>query len=270
MTSLAERAEQIASYLVGHEAAAVMVPHDVDGRQAAVDYLLEWPDRRRGALEVTLVTEKASIAWQGMAMKEGWRWPTETSWEFRAAAPNFPYKFVRRAALRAVELCDAHHLDKPEQLPPEVLDDEHDLKRFLASDLGSLRRTGLSPGVAIYQSVRAEFVDNAPLDFTEVVEAWLEEPHMASHLKKLADAVGVSERHLFLVPTDDVLPARFFTDDFAAPLSSPAGFDAVDALWIWSNYWHRYLTFRNGSWNWIELPPHTNASKEAPEQKNGR
>ena len=60
MTSLAERAEQIASYLVGHETAAVVVPHDVDGRQAAVDYLLEWPDRRRGALEVTLVTEKAS------------------------------------------------------------------------------------------------------------------------------------------------------------------------------------------------------------------
>ena len=255
MTGLANRAEQIAAHLVGYETGAAVHLHDTDGRQAAVDFLLEWPDGRRGALEVTLVTEKASVAWQGMAMKEGWRWPAASSWEFRPATTSFPYTFVRQVALREVELCDAHGVDRPEDLPAAVLHVELDLARFLADDLGTLRRTGLDPGVVIYQSVRAEFVDGAPSDFARVVEAWHGEPHMASHLKKLARSADVSERHLFVVPTDDVLPARFFTDDFQPPTSAPAGFDSVDALWIWSNYWHRYLAFRNDSWAWVDFPP---------------
>lgn len=255
MTGLAKRAERIAAHLVGYETGAAIVPHDTDGRQSAVDFLLEWPDGQRGALEVTLVTEKASIAWQGMAMKEGWRWPAESSWEFRPAAPSFPYKSVRRVALRAVEFCDAHGVDRPEHLPSELLDTELDLAWFLANEIGTLRRTPFSPGVVIYQATRAEFVDNAPRDFARIVETWHGEPHMASHIDKLARAADVSERHLFLVPTDDVLPARFFTDDFELPASAPAGFDSVDALWIWSNYWHRYLAFRNGSWTWIGFPP---------------
>lgn len=259
MTGLAKRAERIAAHLVGYETGAVVVLHDTDGRQAAVDFLLEWQDGRRGALEVTLVTEKVSIAWQGMAIMEGWRWPAASSWEFRSAAPSFPYKFVRRVALRAVELCDAHGVDRPEQLPSELLDTELDLAQFLADELGTLRRTGFDPGVVIYQSTRAEFVDSAPLDFARVVETWHGEPHMASHLKKLERTADVSERHLFLVPTDDVLPARFFTDDFKPPSSAPAGFDSVDALWIWSNYWHRYLAFRSGSWAWVDFPPRDHA-----------
>jgi hypothetical protein len=256
MTDLAKRAERIAAHLVGYETGAAVVSHDTDGRQGAVDFLLEWPDGRRGALEVTLVTEKASIAWQGMAMKEGWRWPAESSWEFRSAAPNFPYKFVRQVALRAVELCDAHGVDRPEQLPSELLETELDLARFLADGIGTLRRTRFGPGVVIYQVTRAEFVDNAPRDFARVVETWYEEPHMASHIEKLARTADVSERHLFLVPTDEVLPARFFTDDFEVPASAPpAGFDSLDALWVWSNYWHRYLAFRHGSWAWVGFPP---------------
>lgn len=255
MSGLAERAERIAAYLVSYEAAAEAVPHDVDGRQGAVDYLLTWEDGRQAALEVTLITEKASIAWQGMAMREGWRWAADTSWEFRSAAVSFPYKFVRRAVLRAVELCDIHGVDRPEDLPLATLDVERDVARFLADELGTLRRATLSPGVLIYQAARAEFVDNAPSDFARIVETWNREPHMESHIRKLARTVNVSERHLFLVAIDDVLPARFFTDDFPAPTSAPAGFDSVDALWVWSNYWHRYLVFRNDSWSWVEFPP---------------
>lgn len=80
MTGLAERAEQIAAHLVGHETGAAAV---AQGRQAPIDFLLQWPDGRVGALEVTLVTQSASVAWQGLAMKDGWRWHAESSWEFR-------------------------------------------------------------------------------------------------------------------------------------------------------------------------------------------
>ena len=150
MTGLGDRAERIAARLVGYSTGAEVVLYDTDGRQAAVDYLLEWPDGRRGTLEVTLVTEKASIAWQGMAMKEGWRWPADSSWEFRSAAQSFPYKFVRRVAVKAVKLCDAHGVDRPEDLPPELLDTEPDLAQFLVEKFGTLRRTGFDPGVVIY------------------------------------------------------------------------------------------------------------------------
>lgn len=255
MTGLAGRAERIAAHLVGHETGAEVIPHDIDGRQNVVDYLLVWPDGRRGALEVTLITDRVSMAWQGMAMKEGWRWPAVSSWEFRPTGRSFPYKLARRAVLRAVALCDVHCVDRPEELPPVALEDELELAQFFADEHGTLRRTRLDPGVVIYQSTRTQFVANAPTDFARVVETWHREPHMASHLSKLASMAGVSERHLFLVATDDVLPARFFTDDFRPPSFAPTGFDSVDALWIWSNYWHRYLAFRNGRWAWVEFPP---------------
>lgn len=254
MTGFAERAEQIAAYLVAHETGAVAVPHDKDGRQSAVDYLLEWSDGRRGGLEVTLVIEPTSIEWQGKAAKDSWRWPSETSWDFRPADLSFHYKRTRRTVLRAVQLCDEWSVDSPEELPVGVLATEIDVTTFLADETGSLRRSPFRAGVTVYPSSRTEFVDSAPADFSLVVESWHHQAHMASHIEKVKKAPGVAERHLFLVPLDDVLPARFFTDDFETPQLSPKGFDGVDALWVWSNYWHRFLVFRNQSWRWLDSP----------------
>lgn len=255
MTGFATRAEQIAAHLVAHETGAVAVPHDRNGRQAAVDFLLEWPDGRGGALEVTLVTEPESIAWQGMAARDGWRWPSATSWEFRAAGASFNYKRTRRVAIRAVDLCDEWSVDAPADLPDEVLATEPEVTEFLADEIGTLRRTLLSPGVILYQSTRAEFAASTPSDFSLIVDSWHHQPHMASHIAKVKNAPHVSEKHLFLVPLDDVLPARFFTDDFEAPRRPPQGFEGVDALWVWSNYWHRCLMFRDQTWSWLNFPP---------------
>lgn len=263
VTGFAERAEQIAAHLVGHELGASVVVHDADGLQSAVDYLLEWSDGRRGALEVTLVIEPASIQWQGKAAKDGWRWPAETSWDFRPADVNFHYKQTRRTVLRAVKLCDQWSVDSPDALPVEALAKESDVNAFVVNEEGTLRRSPFSAGVTVYPSIRAEFVDSAPVDFSLVVESWHGQAHMASHIAKIRTAPDVSERHLFLVALDDVLPARFFTDDFAAPESPPQGFEGIDALWIWSNYWHRFLAFRNRSWHWREFPEAAQATREA-------
>ena len=62
MTGLAARAERIAAHPVVYQTGTKVVPHDSGGRQSAVDYLLVWPNGRRGALEVTLITDIASIA----------------------------------------------------------------------------------------------------------------------------------------------------------------------------------------------------------------
>lgn len=106
---------------VGHALGATASKFDANGRQSAVDFMLEWPNGRRGALEVTLVTEPESAAWQGMAAKEGWRRPAPSGWEFRLAVPDMPYHRTRRAVLRAVALCDRWSVDAPHRLPAVVL-----------------------------------------------------------------------------------------------------------------------------------------------------
>jgi len=254
MSKLAGRAEEIAAHLVGHALAATVSKFDTDGRQSAVDFTLHWPDGRCGALEVTLVTESKSAAWQGLAAKEAWRWPAASPWEFRLAGADMPYRQTRRVVLRAIGLCDQWNVDAPRLLPADVLDRYPELGWL--EQIGELRRASTGQGVALLPQVRSEFLDASPSDFAEVVESWLMHPHVPRHVEKARAAAG-SERHLFLVPVDDVLPARFFTNDFPAPSRSPEGFRGLDGVWVWSNFWHQYLVWRGGFWAWRDFPPRT-------------
>lgn len=252
MSELAGRAEDIAAHLVEQALGATASKFDSEGRQSVVDFLLEWPDGRRGALEVTLVTEPESSAWQGLAAKEHWRWPAPSGWEFRLVGPTMPYQRTRRAVLRAVALCDEWEVGTPSDLPVEVRHREPEIGCVAA--IGDLRRTPFRAGVVLLPEVRAEFIEASASDFATVVEAWLELPHMPRHVDKVRCAESVSERHLFLVPVDEVLPARFFTNDFPPPDRSPRGFCGLDGLWIWSNYWHQFLALRAGRWQWLDFP----------------
>lgn len=253
MSELATRAEDIAAHLVGHALGATARKFDAGGRQSVVDFILEWPNGRRGALEVTLVTHPESAAWQGMAANEGWRWPAPSGWEFRLSAPDMPYQRTRRAVLRAVALCDEWSVDAHHHLSADVLNREPELA--LVNEIGDLRRTSSSPGVVLLSEVRAEFVEASTSDFATVVEGWLDLPHMPRHVEKARSASGVTERHLFLLPVDEVLPACFFTNDFPAPGRSPEGFDGLDGIWVWSNYWHQFLACRAGTWQWFGFSP---------------
>ena len=253
VSELAGRAEDIAAYLVGHALGADARKFDADGRQSAVDFMLELPNGRRGALEVTLVTQPESSAWQGLAAKEGWRWPAPSGWEFRLIGDDLPYRRARRVVMRAVELCDREEVDALDRLPPDILSSDPDLEWL--SDIGDLRRTSFKPGVVLLPAVRAEFVDASTSDFATLLERWLQLPHLPRHLEKARSAPAVDERHLFLVPVDEVLPARFFTNDFPAPTRRPGGFTGIDGIWVWSNYWHQYLAWLTGGWRWLDFPP---------------
>ena len=247
-----DKAEHIAACVVAQEMKAVAVPYDTDGRQGAVDFILEWPDGRRGALEVTLVT--GAVEWQALAKKDNWLWPALTAWEFILTGNRFDYQGTKKAVSRVVELCDLWGLGTPEELPCCVLSSEPLLSAFLPTLRGRLQRTGLaSPGVRLTQKPTCEWV-NPDLDFRQVVEEWLELPHVASHIEKLKKAVGVSERVLFLYPIRDVLPVQFRTDDFRVPELPLKGFDGVDQVWFFSELWHRILVFRDMEWVWVESP----------------
>lgn len=147
VSELADRAEDIAAHLVSHALGADARKFDADGRQSAVDFMLELPNNRQGALEVTLVTQPESSAWQGLAAREGWRWPAPSGWEFRLNGDDMPYRRARRAVMRAVQLCDHGEVDALDRLPPEVLFTNPDLEWL--SYIGDLRRTPFKPGVVL-------------------------------------------------------------------------------------------------------------------------
>jgi len=136
-----------------------------------------------------------------------------------------------------------------------VIADDRELADFLADDIGELTRTSFSPGVVLYQTTTAEFLDAASPDFSRTIETWLDLPHIAAHVEKTRLADGVTERHLFIVPVSEALPVSFFTDDFDTPVRVPDGFEGLDGLWIWSDYWHRYLVLRDSKWSWLAFPP---------------
>lgn len=230
MNQLTKNSERIAAHLVGRLLDAEATKFDIEGRQAAVDFMLTWPDGQLGALEVTLVTEPESSKWQSQAVSDGWVWPAPTSWEFRLSGPGMRYREVQKAVLRAVELCDQWNVKGPDSLPRSVLDHEPEVEGL--ATVGTLRRTPLSPGVMILPEVRVEFLDAAPSDFVSEVERWAGLPHMPRHVEKLRLTGEVAERHLFLVPVDEVLPARFFTDDFPPPTRAPRGYEGLDGVWM--------------------------------------
>lgn len=192
---MADRAEQIGAHLVGCALGAKVTKFDAEGRQSAVDFMLEWPNGRRGALEVTLVTHAESAAWQGMASKEGWRWPAHSGWGFRLTGADMPYQRTRRAVLRVAALCDEWSVEAPHALPADVLHRNPEVAWI--TEVGELRRSSGKPGVVLLPEVRAEFVEASPADFTAVVEGWLKLPHMGRHVEKVRSAAGVAERHLF-------------------------------------------------------------------------
>ena len=257
VSELAGRAEDIAAHLVSHALGAEARKFDADGRQSAVDFMLEWPNGRRGDWRALSSPNRSRQPGRGWRAKEGWRWPAPSRWEFRLNGNDMPYRRAHRAVLSAVELCDRENVDALDRLPPDIASSDPDL-RWL-SDIGDLGRTSFKPGVVLLPAVRAEFVEASTSDFTTLVERWLHLPHMPRHVEKARSAVAVEERHLFLVPVDEVLPARFFTNDFPAPTRSPEGFSGIDGIWVWSNYWHQYLGWLAGRWRWLDFPPKNHA-----------
>lgn len=253
MGEFSGRAEDIAAFLVSRTLGAEARKFDIGGKQSAVDFTLGWPDGRRGALEVTLVMHPSSSAWQGLAAKDGWRWPAPSGWEFRLHGDDMPYRRVRRAVSRAVALCDLAEVETLDQLRGDKSTQDLDIDWL--SRIGTLRRAPWgSPGVVLLPASRAEFVETAPADFASVIENWLLLPHIPRHIDKAKAVDAVQERHLFLIPVDDVLPARFFTNDFPAPTRRPKGFGGLDGIWVWSNFWHQCLAWVEGGWRWLDFP----------------
>jgi hypothetical protein len=249
VSGISDRAEQIGAAVVAHVLGAEAVPR---GRDSAMDYWLRWPDERMGALKVTLVAHPEAIGWQNQIAERGGTWPAAGKWELRLRMLAIQHRPTMTAALKAVDLCNEHGVDAPTDLPASVRAGEAAVVSL--ETVGDLRRVRLGrEGVTVFEPTRAEFIDATSDDFADVLERWARLEHVADHVAKTA-AESANERHLCLVAVDDVLPVRFFADDFAVPARFPDGYEGIDGLWVWSNYWHRVMGWRNGSWAWHDTP----------------
>ncbi|WAC65732.1 hypothetical protein OVA14_10410 [Agrococcus sp. SL85] len=253
MNPLAERAEQIAAHLVGGYLGSAA---QSEGPNSAIDFTFSTAAGGRVALEVTLITDPASAAWQGMAMRDGWRWPAKGAWQFRPRRGSFSYRITRDAAVRVAAACD--------QAGASSIDGLSEIDAATAEALALVTRAGdlyegLRPGgIDLNQAVWADFPEATSPSFTDTVESWLRLPHIASHIAKTRDAPDVDQRHLFVVPVEEVLSSRFLTDDFEAPSRAPRGYEGIDALWVWSRFWHRSLICDAAGWRWQPFPQDEN------------
>ena len=231
MGHIAGRAEEIAAFLV---AAIVGAEATRQGPSSSMDFDLRWPNGDLGVLEVTLVPDSDAIRWQDQLASAGGGWDVEGRWELRLHTLAMPYRATEEAARRVVGLCDEHGVDHPGGLPTGVRAAEPSVAHI--EMVGSMRRVDAGrDGLQVFVPSRADFIESTDADFALVMEQWLQIEHVSRHVTKTVATLSVS-RHLFLVPLDDVLPDRFFTDDFAAPARRPQGYDGLDGLWVWSNF----------------------------------
>ena len=260
MVPIDRRAEQIAAALVPPLLGADAV---WQAPGAPMDYVLAWPDGRQGVLEVTLVTDPDAIKWQNQLAQAGGAWLTAGKWELRLRTLAMQYRPTEAAARRVVDLCRSHGTTSPAALPPEVRAEEDAVARL--ESIGDLQRVKVGrEGISVFVPARAEFVVATDQDFASLLERWVSLRHVAAHVAKTSGATS-RDRHLFLVPLDDVLPVRFVTDDFRPPSRFPRGYEGIDGLWVWSNSWHRFLGWRDGRWSWEDFPSRTGDATRSPQ-----
>lgn len=255
--SVAERAEQIAAHLVSAWMQGTAEKYDVDGRQGAVDYIVTGSSGRTAALEVTLIARKRDMEWDGLARRDDRRWQAQDVWIYRPESTACNYKSARAAAIALAKLCEDNDVDSPQELAPRTRPEAlrlWQLQNDLSGTLPRVHGKGMPPGIRTLPPVRCEWVDPDGPDLVDHLEQWRQLPHIAEHIRKLGDQHVATERHLFLIPTCDLLPSRLFTDDFDAPERFPEGFEGLDGLWLWSDYWHRNLLWTQGRWQWLDFP----------------
>ncbi len=248
MVHIAERAEQIAGFLVAETLGANALKRPPS---STMDFDLCWPSGERGVLEVTILADDDAIRWQDQLADAGGSWDVEGRWELRLHSLVMHYRHTERAVRKVVALCNEHGADRPRDLPTGLRADD---SVAYVENLGALRRVSIGrEGVQVFQPTRAESIESTEPDFALLMERWAKIEHVRRHVAKTA-AASTRHRHLFMVPLDDVLPARFFDDSFPAPIRLPEGYEGVDGLWVWSTFWKRFLGWRHGAWRWYPFP----------------
>ncbi|MDF3044145.1 MAG: hypothetical protein K0R30_373 [Ornithinibacter sp.] len=217
--------ERYAAVVVERATGARARAHDVDGRQAAYDIDLAFPDGRRAALEVTTHAGPGVRRTHALLRRDRHTWPNPGSWWWTIdlAEPSDIMR-VRAAYGRAIQACESHGVTQPGALPRGVLSGDPEL-RWLAHESQSVLRGNPSffegngrpvSGVLVTPKARTAWVDSRLAGLPGAVTELLAVPHVARRAAKVAAARSVDERHLFVGIGEGGLP-----DSLYVPLTGP-------------------------------------------------
>jgi hypothetical protein len=251
--------EQIASLIAERALGAIATAYDVPPRQGVVDALLDYPDGRSGAFEVTqLATDGgASLQLDSLLKQDGFGLPLPGKWwwTIKIGHPRDRPR-LRSIFAKTALLCESVRVTDPRYLPLAEVDAD---VRWLVEE-SSVQMEGY-PDVSATDGARVRramitqpFVwggeDETFTLLDEALSTAFDIPHIQDHVAKLR-RTQADERHLFLVVDMYDLPfslfgALGFAD--ALPAGVPALPQGLTHLWLAPVYGYRVLIGTSAGW----------------------
>jgi hypothetical protein len=254
-----DHVEQMACRIAERTLGAVATANDVAPKQGAVDALLDYPDGRRGAFEVTqLATDGgASLHLDSLLKQDGCRLPLPGKWWWTVKiGDRRDLPRLRNIYAKIIRRCESVGVTDPRYLPLAEVDAD---TRWLVEE-SSVQMEGY-PNVPATDGHRVRramitqpFVwggeDETFSLLDEALNTAFDTDLIQRHVAKLR-RTQADERHLFLVVDLYDLPFSLFGAlGFADRL--PAGAPGLPAglthLWLAPVYGHRVLIGTPGRW----------------------
>lgn len=214
-------------------------PHDRDGRQGAVDFILRYPSGRTGALEVTSHAEPGSREMAALLRNTGFRWENPGQWAWSIAFDSDAnLKRVREVYRYVIETCEAHGVATPGELPDAVVMFDDTLftaayelgVRFFGNPTASPRAE-----VSVIPGSIGGGVDEDLTGLPGVCSELLEVTHIAEHVEKVLRH-SADEHHLFIWIGPGGIPfPQYYVlcgTPTSLPTEPPRGLRGLSNLWL--------------------------------------
>jgi hypothetical protein len=244
--------EQTACLIAERALGARATPHDVAGRQGAVEAFLDYPDGRRGAFEVTQLAADsgASLQLDSLLERDGFGWPLPGKWwwTIKIGHPR-DLPRLRDVFDKIVLLCESIGVTDPRRPPSSEIDDDVQwlvgessvqiwgYPNVPARDENRMRRA------MITQPGAGGFSDETFSQLDQALSKAFDRTVIQRHLDKLR-RTQADERHLFLVLGVYDLPFSLFQAlgfDDKLPTGAPGLPNSLTHLWLAPVYGRRVL-----------------------------
>lgn len=251
----AEKVEERVAREIMTEALGVVVEnHDDGSRDAMFDFQFTMPNGRRGAAEMTSITDYAAREWESLA-KEGLHVQSAWAWTVRPRQLHPNAKDLTRFLPRILKRTENSGETDVSRLRLTDLETKDPAFQWLQKaelDIDAVKGSSHPGKVYLEPATAGSFIGHSLDPMLDWLERKLREPRFDSKFKKLSDS-KCAERHLVLrLDVGAAVPDEhwFALADAALPSRAPAvvGCD-LTGLWLIPN-WGRSIVFWTSERGW--------------------